>query len=97
MSIGGNRNAAFFSGINAGVIILLLYVIIVAIVGFSGIMTASRLSAGGPRGALGFEFDIILALLGGASLLGGKGSLIGTFIRVLSLSSLEMVWICSMS
>ncbi len=84
MSIGGNSNAAFFSGINAGAIILLLYVIIGAIAGFSGIMTASRLSAGDPRGALGFEFDVILAiLLGGTSLSGGKGSVIGTFIGAL--------------
>ncbi len=46
----------------------------------AGIMTASRLSAQDPRGALGFEFDVILAiLLGGTSLSGGKGSVVGTF------------------
>jgi ribose/xylose/arabinose/galactoside ABC-type transport system permease subunit len=84
MAIGGNQNAAFFSGINAAGVILLLYIIVGTLSGFSGIMTASRLSAGDPRGALGFEFDVILAiLLGGTSLSGGKGSVVGTFIGAL--------------
>jgi Ribose/xylose/arabinose/galactoside ABC-type transport systems, permease components len=89
LSIGGNKNAVFFSGINAGTIILLLYIIVGALAGFAGIMTASRLSAGDPRGAMGFEFDVILAiLLGGTSLSGGKGSVIGTFIGALVVATL---------
>ena len=89
LAIGGNRNAAFFSGINTGAIIFSIYVIIGALAGFAGVMSASRLSAGDPRGMVGFEFDVILAIiLGGTSLSGGKGSVIGTFFGALVVASL---------
>ena len=84
MAIGGNKNAAFFSGINAGGIIFWNYVIVGALAAFAGILTSSRLAAGDPRIGTGFEFDVILAiLLGGTSLTGGKGSVIGTVIGAL--------------
>jgi ribose/xylose/arabinose/galactoside ABC-type transport system permease subunit len=84
MTIGGNRNAAFFAGINVGAIIFWNYVIVGVLASFAGILTASRLAAGDPRIGVGFEFDIILAiLLGGTSLSGGKGSVVGTLIGAL--------------
>jgi ribose/xylose/arabinose/galactoside ABC-type transport system permease subunit len=84
LAIGGNKNAAFFSGINTGAIVLSIYIIIGGLAGFAGVMSASRLSAGDPRGMVGFEFDVILAIiLGGTSLSGGKGSVIGTFFGAL--------------
>jgi len=84
MAIGGNKNAAFFSGINAGKIIFWSYAIVGVLASFAGILTASRLAAGDPRIGVGFEFDVILAiLLGGTSLTGGKGSVLGTLIGAL--------------
>jgi ribose/xylose/arabinose/galactoside ABC-type transport system permease subunit len=89
LAIGGNKNAAFFSGINTGVIILSVYIIIGGLAGFAGVMSASRLSAGDPRGMVGFEFDVILAIiLGGTGLSGGKGSVIGTFFGALVVATL---------
>ena len=89
LAIGGNKNAAFFSGINTGAIIFSIYVIIGGLAGFAGVMSASRLSAGDPRGMVGFEFDVILAIiLGGTSLSGGKGSIIGTFFGALVVACL---------
>jgi ribose/xylose/arabinose/galactoside ABC-type transport system permease subunit len=89
LAIGGNKNAAFFSGINTGAIIFSIYVIIGGLAGFAGVMSASRLSAGDPRGMVGFEFDVILAIiLGGTSLSGGKGSVIGTFFGALVVACL---------
>jgi ribose/xylose/arabinose/galactoside ABC-type transport system permease subunit len=89
LAIGGNKNAAFFSGINTGAIVLSIYVIIGGLAGFAGVMSASRLSAGDPRGMVGFEFDVILAIiLGGNSLSGGKGSVIGTFFGALVVATL---------
>jgi ribose/xylose/arabinose/galactoside ABC-type transport system permease subunit len=89
LAIGGNKNAAFFSGINTGAIVLLIYIIVGGLAGLSGIMSASRLSAGDPRGMVGFEFDVILAIiLGGTSLSGGKGSVIGTFFGALVVAAL---------
>jgi ribose transport system permease protein len=61
MAIGGNKSAAFFSGIDAGAVVFLLYVVVGGLAAFSGILTTSRLNAGDPRGGLGFEFDVILA------------------------------------
>jgi len=89
LAIGGNKNAAFFSGINTGAIIFSIFVIIGGIGGFAGVMSASRFSAGDPSGAVGFEFDVILAIiLGGTSLSGGKGSVIGTFFGALVVACL---------
>jgi ribose/xylose/arabinose/galactoside ABC-type transport system permease subunit len=89
LAIGGNRNAAFFSGINTVAIVSSLYIIIGGLAGFSGIMSASRLSAGDPRGMVGFEFDVILAIiLGGTSLSGGKGSVVGTLFGALVVACL---------
>ncbi|OHE71694.1 MAG: hypothetical protein A2413_03280 [Treponema sp. RIFOXYC1_FULL_61_9] len=84
MAIGGNKNAAFFSGINAGGVVFWNYLIVAVLAAFAGILTSSRLASGDPRIGVGFEFDVILAiLLGGTSLKGGKGSVIGTLIGAL--------------
>ncbi len=81
MAIGGNRSAAFLSGINTGRIVLFLYILVGALAAFSGVMTASRIGAGDPRTGTGFELDVIVAiLLGGTSLNGGKGSVIGMLL-----------------
>ncbi len=89
LAIGGNKNAAFLSGINTAAIVFAIYVIIGGLAGFAGVMSASRLSAGDPRGMIGFEFDVILAIiLGGTSLSGGRGSVIGTFFGALVVACL---------
>ncbi len=55
-----------------------------ALAAFSGVMMASRFGAGDPRSGTGFEFDVIVAiLLGGTSLSGGKGSVVGTLLGAL--------------
>ncbi|HOX12602.1 MAG TPA: ABC transporter permease [Spirochaetia bacterium] len=84
MTIGGNRNAAFYSGIPVGRIVFWNYQFVGILASFAGILMASRLAAGDPRIGVGFEFDVILAiLLGGTSLKGGKGSVLGTLIGAL--------------
>jgi ribose/xylose/arabinose/galactoside ABC-type transport system permease subunit len=89
MTIGGNKNAAFYAGINVGSILFWNYVIVGLLAAFAGVMMTSRLAGGDPRTGVGFEFDVILAiLLGGTSLKGGKGSVIGTLIGALIVSVL---------
>ena len=84
LAIGGNPNAAFFSGINARGIVFGLFVLVSALAAFSGVMMASRFGAGDPRSGTGFEFDVIVAIvLGGTSLSGGKGSVVGTLLGAL--------------
>jgi ribose/xylose/arabinose/galactoside ABC-type transport system permease subunit len=90
LAIGGNPNAAFFSGINTRRIVFVLYVFVGALASFCGILTASRFGAGDPRSGMGFEFDVILAImLGGTSLKGGKGSVIGTLLGALVVTILD--------
>jgi ribose/xylose/arabinose/galactoside ABC-type transport system permease subunit len=84
LAIGGNKNAAFFSGINANAVIFWLYIIVGILAAFSGLMTASRIGAGDPRSGEIFFFDVIVAiLLGGTSLKGGKGTVAGTLLGAL--------------
>jgi ribose/xylose/arabinose/galactoside ABC-type transport system permease subunit len=90
IAIGGNRTAATLSGINSDSVIMILYIIVGALAGFSGVMMASRLGVGDPNIGIGFEFDVIIAvILGGTSLAGGEGSVLGMIIGGLILGSLE--------
>jgi ribose/xylose/arabinose/galactoside ABC-type transport system permease subunit len=89
MAIGGNRSAAFFSGINATAVLFWIFVMVGTLAAFSGVMMASRFGAGDPRSGNGFEFDVIVAILmGGTSLNGGKGTVVGTLLGALIVAML---------
>ncbi len=78
IAVGGNRTAAVLSGINADRTALRLFMIVGALAAFCGVLMSSRLGAGDPNVANSFHFDVICAIvLGGASLSGGDGSIIG--------------------
>jgi len=80
-AIGGNRVAAELSGIAIGKITLILFILSGLFAAFSGVILGSRLGVGQPNVGVGFEFDVIIAVvLGGTSLSGGKGSVIGMVI-----------------
>jgi ribose/xylose/arabinose/galactoside ABC-type transport system permease subunit len=84
IAIGGNKTAAILSGINSDAIVQLLYVLCSGLAAVSGILMASRLGVGDPNTAIGFEFDVIIAIiLGGTSLAGGEGSIFGMLIGAL--------------
>jgi ribose/xylose/arabinose/galactoside ABC-type transport system permease subunit len=90
IAVCGNRTAATLSGINSGAVILILYVLVGAMAGLSGTMMASRLGVGDPNIGVGFEFAVIIAvILGGTSLAGGEGTIIGTIIGALIVGALE--------
>jgi ribose/xylose/arabinose/galactoside ABC-type transport system permease subunit len=58
--------------------------------GFAGLVLTGRLSAAMPSSATGLEMDVIAAVvIGGASLFGGKGNMIGTFFGVLTIGVLR--------
>jgi ribose/xylose/arabinose/galactoside ABC-type transport system permease subunit len=77
-AIGGNEEAAVLSGINAHRIKLVVYSFNGLLAGLAGIVMASRLGAANPSQGIGIEFDgIAAAVVGGASLAGGKGSIWG--------------------
>jgi ribose transport system permease protein len=84
---GGNREAAYFSGIRVNRVIASTYVWCGALAGVAGVMLASRLQSGQPTSGEFYELTAIAAVvLGGAALHGGEGklykSVIGVFIMV---------------
>jgi ribose/xylose/arabinose/galactoside ABC-type transport system permease subunit len=83
-AIGGNERAARVSGLNIRKIKVLVYVIAGFFTGIASVVLTSRLSAGLPQVASGAEMDAIAAVvIGGTSLAGGKGGMLGTLIGVL--------------
>ena len=80
-TVGGNKLAAKASGINTKNIIMYTYVITGLLVGFGSIITVGRLLSAQPWSGLGLEFDAITAVvIGGTSLKGGEGEILGTFL-----------------
>ena len=78
-AIGGNESAAIASGINVKKVKMLSYLTNGCFVGLAGIILMARVNSGQPAIGVGYEFDGITAcVVGGISLSGGSGSIIGT-------------------
>lgn len=81
---GANFNTAFVLGRRPERTLVWIYVLSGALAGISAIVTVGRVSSGQPWAGLYLEFDAITAvILGGTSLFGGRGRLIGTILGVL--------------
>lgn len=80
-AIGGNEDAAIASGIDRGKTIVKVYLVHGALVGIAGLLFMCRLNCGQPSEADGLEFDAITAaIIGGASLSGGQGTMFGSLV-----------------
>jgi len=89
-ALGGNEDSARLSGINTDKIKTLVYVICGAAAALSGIIVTSRIGSASPNAGVGFELDAISAVvLGGTSLSGGEGSVVGTIIGALIIGVLN--------
>ncbi|MCW0481782.1 ABC transporter permease [Gaoshiqia sediminis] len=78
-AIGGNETAARLSGLKIKRIKTIVYSIAGALAGIGGIIVTSRLDSAQPNAGFGFELDSIAAVvIGGTSLSGGKGTIMGT-------------------
>jgi ribose transport system permease protein len=78
-AVGGNEKAAALSGLKIGRIKLAVYAIAGALAAVGGIIVTSRLDSAQPNAGTGFELDSIAAVvIGGTSLNGGKGTILGT-------------------
>jgi len=85
--IGANAVAARLSGIKVERHIALLYVASALLAGITGILLASEFKAGVSARATGYEFDaLVIALLGGVSIAGGFGSVLGMFVGAIILA-----------
>ncbi|MBW7881749.1 MAG: ABC transporter permease [Caldilineaceae bacterium] len=90
MAIGGNAEASRLAGIPINRTLMMVYVLSGLFAGISGILIASQLALSAPRAAMGMELTAIAAVvLGGTSLSGGKGTLVGTLLGVLILRILD--------
>jgi len=89
-AIGSNESAARLCGIRTVRTKVFVYTICGLFCGLSGVMEFSRLTVGDPTVAVGLELDIIAAVvIGGGSLSGGEGSILGTMIGVFIMSFLR--------
>ncbi|MCH2113564.1 MAG: hypothetical protein MK171_01445 [Pirellulales bacterium] len=80
-AIGGNKEAARLSGVPVKRMLMAVYTICGALAGLGGIVLSSQLAAGDPKFGLMYELEVIAAVVvGGASLMGGRGKVFGTLI-----------------
>lgn len=83
-AIGGNENAARFSGIKVKSVVIRVYIISAVLAALAGIILASRMYSGQPSAGQSYESDAIAAaVLGGTSFTGGIGTVGGTIIGAL--------------
>ena len=85
-AIGANPQAARVSGINIGNHLIKVYVIAGLLSGLAGVVTAARAASAQPTMGMSYELDAIAAaVIGGTSLAGGSGRILGTVIGTLIL------------
>lgn len=89
-AIGGNRLAAEIAGVRSRGILFSVYAISGLLAGISGLMLSSRVISGAPNLGRGYELDAIAAVvIGGASLMGGRGTVWGTAIGLLLIQTIN--------
>jgi len=89
-AIGSNEKATSLSGVNVKAWLITVYVLAGLFVGLAGVLSASRLSSAQPTGGAGIELQAIAAvIIGGTSLAGGRGSMVGTVIGAFIMAVLD--------
>lgn len=89
-AVGGNEKAARTSGVSTRIIVGSTYVISGLLAGLAGIVLSARTTAALPQAGIGYELDAIAAVvIGGTSLAGGRGSLLGTLIGALIIGTIN--------
>jgi len=89
-AMGGNREAALFTGVPVARIEVTVYVIGSLLAGVAGMINASQLYSAEPASGIGFELSAIAAaVVGGTSFTGGRGTMIGTLIGAVIIGILD--------
>ena len=90
LAVGGSEEAAWLSGIPVARVKIVIFAVQGLMAGFAGVVLASRLTSGQPTTSLGFELEVIAAcVLGGVSLSGGVGTMVGTVVGVLIMGTVQ--------
>jgi ribose transport system permease protein len=80
-AVGGNPEAARLSGVRVGLVLVMVYFLCGITAGLGGVIMTSQLKGGGPKYGEGYELYVIAAVVvGGTSLAGGAGKVLGTLI-----------------
>ena len=91
-AIGGNEEAARLSGIPVGLVKTAAYTLCGLTAGLAGICNASRMTLGDPEAGATYELDAIAAVvIGGTSLMGGKGGMFFTFLGTLIIAYISKI------
>lgn len=89
-AVGGNERAARLTGLNVPRLKLAVYTLGGALAGVAGLIVTARLDSAQPNAGLGYELDSIAAVvIGGTSLSGGRGSVLGTVLGCLIIGVLN--------
>jgi ribose/xylose/arabinose/galactoside ABC-type transport system permease subunit len=92
LALGGNEEAARLAGVDTGRVKMMVYMISGGCAAIAGLLLVARLSDGAPQNGSGYELQAIAAVVvGGTSLMGGRGTIIGTFFGALLLGVLYNV------
>jgi ribose transport system permease protein len=84
LAVGGNREAARLSGVPVSATLVAAYVLSGALAALGGVVMASQLKSGSPNFGQMYElFTIAAVVVGGTSLAGGEGSMVGTLVGAL--------------
>ncbi len=90
VAVGSNEQTAFLCGVPVNRIKTIVYTLSGAFAGVAGLMQFSRLTVGDPTVAVGLELDVIAAVvIGGGSLSGGEGSILGTIVGALIMTTIR--------
>jgi len=89
-AVGGSERAAAFAGLNVDRVKLWVYMLGGGLAAVAGLILTARLDAADPKAGLGYELDSIAAVvIGGTSLSGGRGSILGTVLGCLIIGVLN--------
>jgi ribose transport system permease protein len=89
-AVGGNERAATLSGLNVRQVKSLVYILGGALAAVAGLIVTARSDAADPKAGVGYELDAIAAVvIGGTSLSGGRGSILGTVLGCLIIGVLN--------
>lgn len=89
-AVGGNEKAAYIAGVNSAKVKILIYSLSGALSALAGIILTSRLNSAQPTAGAAYEMDAIAAVvIGGTSMAGGYGRIIGTIVGALIIGTLN--------